>query len=333
MRELLEKGDRTPVDDDEMVNAAHASRYLWTAIGNAQNYAIGDWQISRVYSVLGRAEPAVFHARRCLDHAAKVDGQLWLLASAYEGLSRAYAVAGDRAAAVEWKAKAEQRLQEVEDADDREIVERDIATLPGLGGPMGQRRWLTRSERPGSAHVPSPERIGPRDLPLRRPGFGGALRACPCRDTGRSELAGAGVPSGRGYAAVHGPGRGSVPLGRRRPPLRRPGLFVGSDDLGHRHPAVLDAVQEAVSRGYSFGTPSGTEVELAEEIVARTPIDQVRLVSSGTEATMSAIRLARGFTGRAKVIKFAGCYHGHVDSLLVAAGSGVATLGLPDTPE
>lgn len=128
--ELLEKGDRTPVDDDEMVNAAHASRYLWTAIGNAQNYAIGDWQISRVYSVLGRAEPAVFHARRCLDHAAKVDGQLWLLASAYEGLSRAYAVAGDRAAAVEWKAKAEQRLQEVEDADDREIVERDIATLP-----------------------------------------------------------------------------------------------------------------------------------------------------------------------------------------------------------
>ncbi len=128
--ELLEKADRSTADDDEMVNAAHASRYLWTAIGDEQNLAVGDWQISRVYSVLGRAEPAVFHARRCLDHATQVDGQPWLLASAYEGLSRAYSVAGDRAAAGEWKAKAEQRLTEVEDADDREIVERDIATLP-----------------------------------------------------------------------------------------------------------------------------------------------------------------------------------------------------------
>ncbi|MCQ4081230.1 glutamate-1-semialdehyde 2,1-aminomutase [Streptomyces sp. RB6PN25] len=103
--------------------------------------------------------------------------------------------------------------------------------------------------------------------------------------------------------------------------------------LGHAHPAVIDAVQAAVARGTSFGTPGQGEVELAEEIVARvTPVEQVRLVSSGTEATMSAIRLARGFTGRAKVIKFAGCYHGHVDALLAAAGSGVATFGLPDTP-
>jgi glutamate-1-semialdehyde 2,1-aminomutase len=102
--------------------------------------------------------------------------------------------------------------------------------------------------------------------------------------------------------------------------------------LGHRHPAVLDAVRDAVARGSSFGTPGVAEVELAEEIVARAPVDQVRLVSSGTEATMSAIRLARGFTGRNKVLKFAGCYHGHVDSLLVAAGSGVATLGIPGTP-
>jgi glutamate-1-semialdehyde 2,1-aminomutase len=102
--------------------------------------------------------------------------------------------------------------------------------------------------------------------------------------------------------------------------------------LGHRHPAVLEAVQEALARGSSFGTPGVAEVELAEEIVARTPVDQVRLVSSGTEATMSAIRLARGFTGRSIVVKFAGCYHGHVDSLLVAAGSGVATLGIPGTP-
>ncbi|MEU5002541.1 glutamate-1-semialdehyde 2,1-aminomutase [Streptomyces sp. NPDC021622] len=103
--------------------------------------------------------------------------------------------------------------------------------------------------------------------------------------------------------------------------------------LGHSHPDVIAAVQEAVSRGTSFGTPGEGEVALAEEIVARIePVEQVRLVSSGTEATMSAIRLARGFTGRAKIIKFAGCYHGHVDALLAAAGSGVATLGLPDTP-
>nr|WP_269329468.1 glutamate-1-semialdehyde 2,1-aminomutase [Kineosporia babensis] len=103
--------------------------------------------------------------------------------------------------------------------------------------------------------------------------------------------------------------------------------------LGHRHPAVVEAVTAAAANGYSFGTPTEGEVALAEEIVARVaPVEQVRLVSSGTEATMSAIRLARGFTGRAKIVKFAGCYHGHVDSLLVAAGSGVATLALPDTP-
>ncbi|SNT14524.1 glutamate-1-semialdehyde 2,1-aminomutase [Actinacidiphila glaucinigra] len=103
--------------------------------------------------------------------------------------------------------------------------------------------------------------------------------------------------------------------------------------LGHAHPEVIAAVQAAVARGTSFGTPGEGEVDLAEEIVARVaPVEQVRLVSSGTEATMSAIRLARGFTGRAKVIKFAGCYHGHVDALLAAAGSGVATFGLPDTP-
>ncbi len=103
--------------------------------------------------------------------------------------------------------------------------------------------------------------------------------------------------------------------------------------LGHAHPLVTAAAREAVERGTSFGTPGRGEVELAEEIVARVaPVERVRLVSSGTEATMSAIRLARGFTGRAKVVKFAGCYHGHVDSLLAAAGSGVATFALPDTP-
>src|SRR4051812_21359754 len=103
--------------------------------------------------------------------------------------------------------------------------------------------------------------------------------------------------------------------------------------LGHTHPDVLAAVQEAATHGFSYGTPSENEVLLAEEIVRRVePVEQVRLVSSGTEATMSALRLARGFTGRSKVVKFAGCYHGHVDALLAAAGSGVATLALPDTP-
>jgi glutamate-1-semialdehyde 2,1-aminomutase len=103
--------------------------------------------------------------------------------------------------------------------------------------------------------------------------------------------------------------------------------------LGHAHPSVVQAVAYAAARGTSFGTPTVGEVELAEEIVARVPpVEQVRLVNSGTEATMSAIRLARGATGRSVVVKFAGCYHGHVDALLAAAGSGVATLALPDTP-
>jgi glutamate-1-semialdehyde 2,1-aminomutase len=102
--------------------------------------------------------------------------------------------------------------------------------------------------------------------------------------------------------------------------------------LGHTHPDVLAAVSEAASRGFSFGTPSENEILLAEEIVSRVgPVEQVRLVSSGTEATMSALRLARGFTGRSKVVKFAGCYHGHVDALLASAGSGVATFALPDS--
>ncbi|MBW3604598.1 MAG: glutamate-1-semialdehyde 2,1-aminomutase [Actinobacteria bacterium] len=103
--------------------------------------------------------------------------------------------------------------------------------------------------------------------------------------------------------------------------------------LGHAHAEVLAAAHEALAHGSSFGAPTEAEVALAEEIVARVPgVDQVRCVSSGTEATMSAIRLARGATGRPKLIKFAGHYHGHSDALLVAAGSGVATFGLPDSP-
>ncbi len=103
--------------------------------------------------------------------------------------------------------------------------------------------------------------------------------------------------------------------------------------LGHAHPAVVDAVVKAAADGLSFGAPTPAETELASEIVGRVaPVQRLRFVNSGTEATMSAIRLARGFTGRPKIVKFAGCYHGHADALLADAGSGVATLGLPSSP-
>ena len=103
--------------------------------------------------------------------------------------------------------------------------------------------------------------------------------------------------------------------------------------LGHAHPRVVAAVQEAAARGTSYGAPSPLELDLARRVVERMPaIEMVRFVNSGTEATMSAIRLARAFTRRDKIVKFEGGYHGHADLLLVKAGSGVATLGLPDSP-
>jgi glutamate-1-semialdehyde 2,1-aminomutase len=103
--------------------------------------------------------------------------------------------------------------------------------------------------------------------------------------------------------------------------------------LGHAHPAVISAVQAACERGLSYGAPCPAELELAQEICKRMPnIDQIRMVNSGTEAAMSAIRLARAFTGRHKIIKFEGCYHGHADSLLVKAGSGALTFGAPSSP-
>jgi glutamate-1-semialdehyde 2,1-aminomutase len=103
--------------------------------------------------------------------------------------------------------------------------------------------------------------------------------------------------------------------------------------LGHADPEVIAALHDALARGTSYGAPTELELEVAEEIIAAVPsIEMVRMVNSGTEATMSAIRLARGATGRTKLVKFEGCYHGHGDSLLVKAGSGVATLGLPDSP-
>jgi glutamate-1-semialdehyde 2,1-aminomutase len=130
------------------------------------------------------------------------------------------------------------------------------------------------------------------------------------------------IASGRGAYLTDVDGRGLVDLVCSWGPMI----------LGHAHPAVTEAIIAATARGTSFGTVTPGEVELAEEIVARTPVEKIRLVSSGTEATMSAVRLARAFTGRRLVVKFAGCYHGHVDALLAAAGSGVATFGLPDSP-
>ncbi len=128
--ELLEQPDRSLVDDEELVNAAHASRYFWTLVGDTQNLAIGEWQLSRVYAVLGRAEPAVHHARRCQQLAESLPEVTWLQGSAFEALSRAYAVAGDRAAAREWRAKAMAQLELISDPDERDIVARDISTLP-----------------------------------------------------------------------------------------------------------------------------------------------------------------------------------------------------------
>ncbi|MFC6147282.1 glutamate-1-semialdehyde 2,1-aminomutase [Corynebacterium nasicanis] len=101
---------------------------------------------------------------------------------------------------------------------------------------------------------------------------------------------------------------------------------------GNAHPEITRAVVDATAHGLSFGAPTEAEIDLAQMIIDRTSVEKVRLVNSGTEATMSAVRLARGFTGRSKIIKFEGCYHGHVDALLAAAGSGVATFALPDSP-
>ena len=103
--------------------------------------------------------------------------------------------------------------------------------------------------------------------------------------------------------------------------------------MGHSHPKIVEAVKNQVELGTSYGAPTGLESDVARLIKKCIPsIEKIRMVNSGTEATMSAIRLARGYTGRNKIIKFDGCYHGHVDSLLIKAGSGVSTFGLPDSP-
>ena len=127
---LLEQTGRTTEDDDRMVHAAHASRYHWGQVGGPQQLAIGEWQCARVYSVLGRAEPALHHARRCLEIATEGDVPDWLVASAHEGMARAYAVAGQRESALASRAAAETALAKVTDAEDRQVVQDDLASLP-----------------------------------------------------------------------------------------------------------------------------------------------------------------------------------------------------------
>ncbi len=129
---LLEQPDRTPAQTDEMIHAAHASRFHWSRADGVEpfNLGRGEWQCSRVYSVLGRGEPALWHARRCLAFAEQPGAADWDVAAAYEALARASAVAGDPGASADWKARAVAALESIADHDDREIVENDIATLP-----------------------------------------------------------------------------------------------------------------------------------------------------------------------------------------------------------
>jgi DNA-binding transcriptional MerR regulator len=129
---LLETSNRSREQDDEMIHAAHASRYHWGEVGEAVNLARGEWQVSRVYATLGRAEPALFHARRCVEiHEANEDGREdWDLGSAYEAMARACAVAGDHAARDEGRARPRAELPKIADAEDRRIIEQDLATIP-----------------------------------------------------------------------------------------------------------------------------------------------------------------------------------------------------------
>ena len=129
---LLEKPDRTPAEDDEMIHSAHASRYHWgeVGVGEPVNLARGEWQCSRVYAVLGRAEPALWHARRCVAINQAIGHADWDIASAYEAMARAYLTAGDLAEVATWKAKAQAAAEAIADPADREVIEGDLATLP-----------------------------------------------------------------------------------------------------------------------------------------------------------------------------------------------------------
>ena len=127
---LLEKLERTPAEDDEMIHGAHAPRYHWGEVGEGANLARGEWQCSRVYAVLGRAEPALWHARRCLAVNEANGVADWDIAAAYEAMAGASLVAGDLEGVATWKAKATAALDGIADPDDREVIEGDLATLP-----------------------------------------------------------------------------------------------------------------------------------------------------------------------------------------------------------
>jgi hypothetical protein len=126
---LLEKPDRTPAETDELIHRAHASRWHWGRVGEPVNLARGEWLCSRVYALLGRGEPAVWHARRCVEIDEAAGQGDWDIASAYEAMARALVVSGDRAGAAEWKAKATAALDGIAEADDREVIEKDLATI------------------------------------------------------------------------------------------------------------------------------------------------------------------------------------------------------------
>ena len=128
---LLDKSDRAPEDEDELIHAAHASRFHWGKVGTAENFGRGEWQISRVYSVLGRAEPALHHARRYLEICEQNGIADWDLAFAYEALARASRVAGDEEAARDYLRRAREAGEQIADKDDREHFEADIAELAG----------------------------------------------------------------------------------------------------------------------------------------------------------------------------------------------------------
>jgi hypothetical protein len=126
---LLEKADRTALETDEMIHRAHASRWHWGRVGEPVNLARGEWLCSRVYAVIGRAEPALWHAHRCVEIDEENGIADWDIASAYEAMARAHLVAGDRSAATEWKARGVAALDGIAEKDDREGIEQDLAAL------------------------------------------------------------------------------------------------------------------------------------------------------------------------------------------------------------
>lgn len=127
---LIDLAERTPEQVDEMIHASHASRYLWGQVGDVANWAVGEWQCARVYSTLGRGEPALWHARRCLELTVGAGFGDWRLASAHEGLARAARVAGDETLAVEQIALAQAAMATIADEEDRAVIEADLASLP-----------------------------------------------------------------------------------------------------------------------------------------------------------------------------------------------------------